>query len=363
LDFLRIFLKLEYDMRNIKKIIFYIILCLLIIGFAVFIYFYCDKIFRILSPFFIAIIIAYIIYPLVTVFERKGFKRSVAIIVIYIFITLFLIFFSIYVMPHVLSNAKELFNTLPDITNKYQQLFNSCISKIKTSKWPPEIKSLVFNEIDHGTAFVQNYAAQTMKKSLDIIKSSLVILFDIVLSMIIAYYYLKDIEGFKRAALMLAPKRMRNDLISMGRELNSIVTHFIQGQLLTAVIVGILETLGLIIVKVKYPFILGVLGGIANMIPYFGPILGAIPAVAVALLESPTKALFAAVAFIIVQQIDNAFISPKIIEGKLGLHPVTTIIAVLIGGEFFGIIGMLLGVPITAMLKVILKRIIDAVVS
>ncbi len=346
-------------MNNIKKTVFYIVLALVIIGIVIFIYFYSDKIIKILSPLFIAIIIAYIIYPLVIRFERKGLKRSIAIIIIYSFTTLAFVFFGIYVMPYVLNNAKELFNTLPHITSKYQEIFNSFILKIKSSNWPPEIKDLIFSEIDRGLQFIQSYTSQAMKKSLTLVASSLVILFDLVLSMIIAYYFVKDIEGIKRSALMLAPKRMRNDLINVGRQLNEIITHFIQGQLLTAVIVGVMETIGLFIVHVKYPFILGVLGGIANIIPYFGPVLGAIPAVAVALLQSPTKALLTTLVFIIVQQIDNAFISPKIIEGKLGLHPVTTIIAVLVGGEFFGIIGMLIGVPIAAMLKVIFKRVVD----
>lgn len=346
-------------MKNIKKTIFYIILALIIIGIVIFIYFYSNKILKILSPLFIGIIIAYIIYPLVIKFERKGLKRNVAIITIYSFATLVLVFFVIYIMPYVLNNAKELFYSLPHITSKYQEVFNSFILKIKSSNWPPEIKDLIFDEIDHGLNLIQSYTAQSMKKSLAIMASSLIILFDLVLSMIIAYYFIKDIEGIKRSALMLAPKRMRNELINVGRELNAIISHFIQGQLLTAVIVGLMETIGLFIIHVKYPFILGVLGGIANIIPYFGPILGAIPAVAVALLQSPTKALLTILVFVIVQQIDNAFISPKIIEGKLGLHPVTTIIAVLVGGEFFGIIGMLIGVPIAAMLKVIFKRLID----
>jgi predicted PurR-regulated permease PerM len=89
--------------------------------------------------------------------------------------------------------------------------------------------------------------------------------------------------------------------------------------------------------------------------------LGSIPAVAIALLDSPIKALGYS-GFSVVQQIDNAFISPKIIEGRLGLHPVTTILAVLIGGEFFGIVGMLLSVPVFAIIKVLLKRAVEAIV-
>lgn len=349
-------------MKTIKKTVFYIILAVVIFGLILFTYYFGDKILRILSPFFIAVFIAYAIYPLIIRFERKGVRRCYAIMIIYAFAALSLVFFVIFIMPHVISNAKELFNTLPDIASRYRELFNTYISRIKTSKWPDEIKNIIFGELNAGTGFVQHYASQAMKKSLAILASSVGIFMNIVLSMIIAYYLLKDIEDIKRATLMLAPKKMRNDLINVGRELNAIISNFIRGQLITAVIVGLLETIGLYAVHVKYPFILGVIGGIANIIPFFGPVLGAIPAVALALLQSPTKALLAAVVFTIVQQIDNAFISPKIIEGKLGLHPITTIIAVLIGGEFFGVIGMLLGVPVTAMIKVILKRVVDLIV-
>lgn len=349
-------------MNNVKKNIFYIGFSLLIFGVVLFIYYFSNKIFKIISPLLIAVVIAYVIYPLVIKFERKGFKRSISIIVIYSFIILVLIFFSVYIMPYVLNNAKELFSTLPSITNEYQEFFNSFISKIKTSRWPPEVKNLIFREIDNATILLQQYTQQAMKKSLGLIASSIAILVNAVLSMIIAYYFLKDINEIKRSALMIAPKRMRNELVNIGRELNAIISHFIQGQLLTACIVGTLETLGLYFVHVKYPFALGLIGGIANIIPYFGPFLGAIPAVAIALIDSPSKALLTILVFIIVQQIDNAFISPKIIEGKLGLHPITTIVAVLVGGEFFGIIGMLIGVPVTAMIKVLLKRMVDLVV-
>jgi len=168
---------------------------------------------------------------------------------------------------------------------------------------------------------------------------------------------MKDAEFFKKGALSLVPRRWRNEIIGTCREINEILSCFIQGQLLTALIIGIMETVALAIIGVKYSPILGFIGGISNIIPYFGPFIGAIPSVAVALIDSPVKAFWT-----VVQQIDNAFISPKIIEGRLGLHPITTILAVLAGGEFFGIIGMLVAVPVTAVLKVILKRLIEAIV-
>ncbi|NLB77703.1 MAG: AI-2E family transporter, partial [Clostridiaceae bacterium] len=162
-------------------------------------------------------------------------------------------------------------------------------------------------------------------------------------------------------ALLLLPRRWRAGTIDLGKKISRILAGFIQGQLMTALIVGVLETMGLILVGMKYPLVLGMIGGLANIIPYFGPYIGAIPALAIALTISPLKAVWVAAVYIVVQQIDNSFISPKIIEGRLGLHPVATIFAVLVGGEFFGIIGMLLAVPVMAILRVFVNKFVEII--
>lgn len=347
-------------MTKTAKVLFYIVLALVFAVIIAFLIMFNNKIFAILSPFLIGIVISYAMYPIILRFERKGIKRSIAIILVYIFTALVLYFLGMYVIPHIVNNARELISKLPEITGQYQGFFDSCIHKIKYSNWPPEVKELIFGQISNGTKIVQVYLSSALNKTISTVASAVIIILNIVLSMIIAYYFIKDVELLKRCGLMLIPKRMRNGAITTGREINNIVSHFIQGQLLTALIVGILETIGLYLAGIKYPFILGAIGGVANIIPYFGPILGAIPAVALALIESPYKALLAALVFVVVQQLDNAFISPKIIEGRLGLHPISTILAVLIGGEFFGIIGMLVAVPIMAIIKVIVKRAVDA---
>jgi len=126
----------------------------------------------------------------------------------------------------------------------------------------------------------------------------------------------------------LVPRRWRNEIIGTCREINEILSCFIQGQLLTALIIGIMETVALAIIGVKYSPILGFIGGISNIIPYFGPFIGQSFCG-----RGPYR--FAGESFLdggcllVIQQIDNAFISPKIIEGRLGLHPITTILAVL----------------------------------
>lgn len=345
-----------------KKTIFYSLLTALLAVVIVFFYLYRGKIGKVFIPFIMAIIISYVLHPLVIKLEAKKIKRPAGIMLIYLVFGGTLTVLTVFVVPQLIDNTRELINILPGITIEFRDNFNGMVKVISSSKWPEDIKSAIFREINKSMQLAENMILDTLKNTLAGMMRVVSTLFDLVLAMIIAYYLLKDAEYFKNISLSLVPRKWRTWLITTFREINSVVSKFIQGQLLTALIIGTLETIALFIVGVKYPLILGMIGGVANIIPYFGPFLGAIPAVTVALIESPVKALWTVIAFIIVQQLDNGFISPKIIEGKLGLHPVTTILAVLIGGEFFGIVGMLISVPIAAIIKIIAKRTIEAIV-
>jgi predicted PurR-regulated permease PerM len=270
---------------------------------------------------------------------------------------------ALFFLPELINNTRELMNTLPDIIGKYEQALNGFLSKMQSSKWSDDVKNMVLGQLQNGITAVQNYSDEALKRAMSTLVDTVMLFVDFTIAMVIAYYLIKDGEHFKSYALSMMPRRWRNGLTGSGKEINQILSHFIQGQLLTAFLVGILESIGLMIVNVKYSLVLGMVGGLANVIPYFGPYIGAIPAIAVSLIQSPIKALWAIVVFLVVQQIDNSFISPKVIEGSLGLHPVATIFAVLVGGEFFGILGMLLSVPVLAILRAIFNRAIEGVIK
>lgn len=349
-------------MHNKRKILTYLIAIVALLMLVYSIYLLRDKIGKIVFPFVMAVVVSYILYPIVAKLEAKRVARSVSIILIYFVLGVVFTITTVFVVPKFINSTKDLINKLPDITLEYRSNLDGMVNLIYASKWPEDIKNAIFNELSRGTDMAEELILKTLRNSLAGFIRIATAMFDLVLAMIIAYYLLKDSEYFSRSALSLVPRKWRNGLIATFREINAILSSFIQGQLFTAVIIGFMETIALAIVGVKYPLVLGMLGGAANTIPYFGPIIGAIPAVAVALIESPAKAIWTIVAYVIIQQIDNAFISPRIIESRLGLHPVTTILAVLAGGEFFGIAGMLLAVPAAAVIKVILKRAIEAIV-
>lgn len=346
-----------------RKIILYIFICLLLIGFALFIREYQEKLLRITTPFLMSIPIVYLVKPLSDRLIRRRIPKVAAILLVYLFFILAVGAAGIFFVPELVKNTKELMNTLPELTSGYQKLISNLADSLKASNWSDDVKTIIFNELQNGITALQGFASGALKKSLDVLVGTVKIVFDLTVGMVIAYYFIKDSRHFIEFFLSLLPRRFRNGLAGMGKEINVVLAGFIQGQLLTALIVGVMETAGLMIVGVKYSIVLGLIGGIANIIPYFGPYIGALPAVAIAFVQSPVKLLWTVVVFAVVQQIDNSYISPKIIEGKLGLHPVTTILAVLAGGEFFGIIGMLVAVPVFAILRVIIRRSVDAIAS
>jgi len=347
--------------ENKKKLIFISSIIFLFI-IITFIYYYSEHIIKIFIPFFIAIIIAYILRPVIIRLERKNISCTKGILIIYFGILIFLLTTIIFIIPELINNSKEIIDIIPNISMRYQKQLNNINNFILTSNWPQELKSFITNEIKITSLNFEKSMIDIIRITIIYFMKIIPIMLDTILAMLIAYYFIKDAQIFKNMILYIIPKKYKNWFITTGRQINLILLSFIQGQIFTALIVGLIETITLMFLNVKYPFFLGLIGGIANIIPYFGPIIGVVPAVAVALIDSPIKAVWTIIAFIIIQQIDNTLISPRIIESKIGLHPVTTILVVLIGGEFFGIIGMLISVPVMAIFKVICIRVIDRIV-
>ena len=155
---------------------------------------------------------------------------------------------------------------------------------------------------------------------------------------------------------MLIPKRYRLTIYSLAKEINLIIYGFIRGQLVNAGLVGLLISGGLALLGIKYSLFIGLLAGLFDIIPYFGPIIGFIPASVLALAKSPISVVWVLVIFVLVNQIEANIISPKIIGERVGLHPLAVIFAIFAGGELMGIIGMLIAVPAAAVVRVLLTH-------
>lgn len=329
------------------------------------------RLMRIINPLIIAVGLFFILNPLVEKLEHgRRVKRSVAITVVFFIVFVVIFGAGIFIIPIVKENVSEISERLPlvkeEIILMWEKLYEYLNSGDKSfvSKVFRNFFGVDAGNISGGVAMMNAIEGRINKFIFSVVKPKsifnlLKVVVDILTALVISFYLLKDKEKSGNVVLSVFPYGWREFLIETYVEVERIFKSFISGQLVVALIVGTVETIGLWILGVPYPILLGLVGGISNMIPYFGPFIGAIPAVTVMFFVSPFRSLLVVLLFVIVQQIDNNFISPKIIEGKLGIHPVATILSVFIGGEFFGVPGMLFAVPVYAILKGVCFRIVN----
>ena len=182
------------------------------------------------------------------------------------------------------------------------------------------------------------------------------------IAIIISIYILKDSEYFialwkKLYYLIFRESHVGKNFSEIFRLINEVFSKFIRGQLLEAFCVGVLSSIALSIVGIDYAVVIGLISGICNMIPYVGPLVGTILAAVMGLLSgSPIKVIYAIIAMLIVQQIDNNLLAPKIVGDSVGLHAVFTMMAILVGGNVGGLLGMLLAVPVAASIRVLFNK-------
>lgn len=173
---------------------------------------------------------------------------------------------------------------------------------------------------------------------------------------VLVFYMLKDSELFQSYVLKCIPKKYRSNVEKYAPAINAGLGSYIRGQLIVCLFVGVTMYVGLLFIDMKYPLILAIIVAVTNVIPYFGPLLGIIPAVVIAFTVSIQQVLYVIIVIAFVQIIEGNFLSPYIMGKSVHLHPVMIILILLIGGEIAGIFGMVVAIPLATVIKVIIKH-------
>ncbi|WIV11191.1 AI-2E family transporter [Proteiniborus sp. MB09-C3] len=344
-----------------RKIIFTFVIVILIVIFYNLFKGY-SKIAPLLLLVFYSIVLSYLLNPLVNIIEKRGFKRSYSILLIYLFLLTLIILLIVSIVPKLSSEFENLVRLLPSYFNRIYDYFNNISVKYSKhlDKLPPEfqaIKEVFFENLKNFQVLILNYLRNITNSAISIFSKMV----SFVIVPIMAYYFLKDKDYFKKKITLIIPKNQRNDVLKIGREVDKVLGRFIRGQLLVCTFVGISSSIALLIIGVDFAIIIGLVAGIADIIPYFGPIIGIFPAIVFALLKSPMKALWVIISFTVIQQLESNIIAPKIVGESVGVHPVIIMLALLIGGSYFGITGMLFAIPATIVLKIVSSFLIDKI--
>ncbi|MCP8616962.1 AI-2E family transporter [Salirhabdus salicampi] len=306
--------------------------------------------FKILTPFVIAAFFAYLLHPLVEWLHKHMMPRWAAILLIYFGVFGGAMYGLYKAYPVFVQQLKELTKNIPALMETFQGwIYNLYLS---TSDLPEEFH----DRLDEIFLQMEDFIASLLTNVISSLTGITDVFIILAVIPVIVFYVLKDYYRFKSAIVMVIPERNKERLQTYANDLNKSLGGYLRGQLLVCLFVGVISSLLLWAIRMKYPLLLGTFMGVTNIIPYFGPVLGAVPAVIIAFTISVQKVLYVVIVVFVVQLIESNLLSPYIVGRSLHVHPIFIILALLIGGEAFGIIGMILAVPLLTIGKVFMDH-------
>lgn len=353
-----------------------------------------SKILSILSPFFLGIAIAYLLDPLVNNYQdivvepicqkikdrklstkktknirekvKKEDTRTCSTLLTYTTVIFVIVLMGAFVSTS-FGNHKG-FRNMDNVVigiRTYANSFNDMIYSVQQNLEKMGFLQEAENIVEEFTSKIGGIVQNTSAKIIEGITKAGNKVVDFAMALVISFYLLKDKKKFinftNKFLETFIPDRVYKNFKSFWVDVDYVLSGYIRGQLMDSFIMGVLIGISVAIIGIDFPIIIGIIAGISNIIPYFGPIIGMIPAALMGLISgNPMKALYAVITLFILQQIDGAIIAPKIVGESVDVHPVAIVVAIIAGGSLFGLVGMLLAVPVAALLKLIFIRYIDS---
>lgn len=370
------------------------IIIVLFLGIAFFFFLYrindvlsvISKIFNILSPIIYGLAFAYILNPVVHFFERKivhltsqklknetsarKISRSVSIIITLVIVICFIYILCAMIVPEILNSVINAAANMPEQISNIEIFLNNTFQN-ENNRLLPDLTSIV----EKATEVFNNWVQNDFLKSLNSILSGVTTgvigfgkeLLNIVVGIMVSVYVLMSKETFtgqsKKIIYALFKTRNANWIIRTCRKSNAIFSGFIYGKIIDSLIIGILCFICLYIFKFPYAMLVSVIVGVTNIIPFFGPFIGAVPSAILIFLVDPIKGLYFILFILVLQQIDGNIIGPKILGDSTGLSAFWVIFSILVGGGLFGFVGMLLGVPVFAVFYFVIGEVVNSVLK
>ncbi|MEX6585510.1 AI-2E family transporter [Paraclostridium bifermentans] len=315
----------------------------------------------VLTPFIIGFLIAYILNKPMTFLQNKfKLNRGISVAIIYGILLACLVFIWLYVVPIIQKNITDLYSFMPHNINEIENLINSILSTFKISTKNPEstlqIKEFITNSIIPTMTSIAGVLSQTLLELIGLVVTYTVNIF---LGIVISIYFLISKEKTIQIVNDLCECLFGKFYLKakeFGKILDKNIGSYIIAKFIDSLIYGTFCTIILVLLKSHYPVFVGIIIGITNMIPFFGPIIGTVVAVFINLFFSFNKALWVLVVMVVVQQLESAILEPHFVGKQVGVPPVLTILAVTLAGNYTGFIGMMLSVPIMGVIIIYVNR-------
>lgn len=328
-----------------------------------------SRFFDILAPLIYGVVIAFLLSPLVSWFEKKalnilktkpGIKHIIAVILTLIVTIEVLILFFSFIIPQLVASLSMISERMPYYLKELRTWLIPLLNQYNIqNSWLDAIMNSSEDLLGKLTELLQAYLPDILDYSLQFTKT----VFNLILSLTLAVYLLLDEKSFilqsKKFIYAVGGQKIGDEVVSFI-DLTSFMLHkFILGKALNSLILGVLCYLAMLVIGLEYPVLMSSLIGVTNMIPFFGPFIGGAFGAMILVLENPIHAVWFIILASVLQQVEGSILSPWIIGDSMGLPGLWVMVAIIVGGGYFGIVGMFLGVPFFAVLYLLSKRYID----
>ena len=334
--------------RNTQTIYFVVVGALLAV-----IFFYFSR--RVLTPFFIAFALAYLLDPVTDRLESLKISRTFSVLVLMAGVFSLVTGIGLLIFPLLKLQAEHLVSNLPNYIAIMQEWMYPLLGVVGE---PEKIQGILNREllkVGELPLKVISSITSILWGSVAGLFSFILLLANLVIIPVVMFYLLRDYDLINKKMLSFVPARSREQVLSLIKEIDEVLAGFVRGQLMVGLIMAGLYSIGLFFCGTPMSLFIGLLAGLASLVPYLGLVFGFVPAAILTFMQTQDWMLVFGVAgvFVVVQGLEGMIITPRIVGEKIGLHPVAIILAVLLGAEFFGLVGVIVSVPVAAALNVL----------
>lgn len=325
-----------------------------------------------LQPFIIGGALAYLLNFILRFYEdyilsheafnklKKSGKRGIGLLLTYITASIITYLFIQFVLPQLMDSIIGLVNNIPEYVNDVTKFTNDIVDNLNLQ---PEYINLITDKFGEAITYIITILSNLVPVIGNFVVGATSSILNIIIGIIVSIYILIDKEKFmalgKKIVYALCSEEKAKFILRLATQSNMTFSRFIGGKILDSLIIGVLTFIILSIFKMPYILLISVIIGVTNIIPFFGPFIGGIPAAIIILFVSPIQALWFVIIIIVIQQIDGNIIGPKILGDSIGISAFWILFSLLVAAKFMGFVGMVVGVPLFAIFYSIIKEIIE----
>ncbi|HEM6232604.1 TPA: AI-2E family transporter [Streptococcus suis] len=309
----------------------------------------------VLLPMILTGLLYYLLNPMVDWMEKHKISRTVGISILFVLISLLIIWGLAVAIPSIQEQVTSFAQNLPANIQKIEGQVTSLLQDQRFEQFRPTALELLNKVNDQAVAYAQKFSTSAVNWASNLISTASQIIVAVLIMPFILFYLLRDGQYLNKHITQYLPTKWREPIGTVLSDVNGQLSNYVRGQVTVAIIVALMFSVMFSIIGLSYPITLGVMAGFLNLIPYLGSFLAMIPAVILGLIAGPIMLIKVLVVFMIEQTIEGRFVTPLIIGSSLSIHPITILFVLLTAGQMYGVLGVLLGIPIYASIKVLVK--------